>query len=178
MPSLSVASYIPLVALVVTAACGPAPRSRPVVGGPVVAGAGSLAEARKYLEGRWTLESFEVYPSGRAALTLKGTGLLTYDGFGNMRMEIRTDQATSDGLRSAGIDIRDGVISTDGRTAVDMQNRTLTYVVEGQPAIPTGTPGPLALSRPRHWEVTANMLTLTTRGDDGKPLSVARWRKQ
>jgi hypothetical protein len=108
-------------------------------------------------------------------LTVKGTGVLTYDDFGNMRMEIRTDQATSDGLRSAGIDIRDGVVSTDGRTAVDLQNRTLTYILEGPPPAATG---PLSMNRPRHWEVAGNLLTLTTRGDDGKPLSVGRWRKQ
>ena len=106
---------------------------------------------------------------------MKGTGVLTYDDFGNMRMEIRTDQATSDGLRSAGIDIREGVVSTDGRTAVDLQNRTLTYILEGQPPAATG---PLAMNRPRHWEVEGNLLTLTTRGDDGKPVSVGRWRKQ
>ena len=133
MPSRSAARSIPLVALLITtAACTGGPRTRPVVGGPVAAGTGSLAEARKYLEGRWTLESFEVFPPGRAPITVKGTGVLTYDDFGNMRMEIRTDQATSDGLRSVGIDVREGVLSTDGRTAVDLQNRTLTYFLEGQ----------------------------------------------
>ncbi len=175
MPSHSVARSIPLVALLITAACTGGPRTRPVVGGPVAAGTGSLAEARKYLEGRWTLESFEVFPPGRAPVTVKGTGVLTYDEFGNMRMEIRTDQATSDGLRSVGIDVREGVLSTDGRTAVDLQNRTLTYILEGQPPAASG---PLALNRPRHWEVAGNLLTLTTRGDDGKPVSVGRWRKQ
>ena len=43
-----------------------------------------------------------------------------------MRMELRTDQATGDALRPTGIDVRDGVMSTEGRTAVDLQNRTLT----------------------------------------------------
>ena len=163
------------VALLVAGAvgCSSAPRQRPVKGGPVEQGAGTLTEARKYLEGRWALESFEVYPPGKAAITLKGSGTLTYDQFGNLRIEIRADQASSDLLRAAGIDIRDGVISSDGRTAVDLQNRTLTYVVPGQP----NTTGPLALTRPRHWEVEGNLLTLTTQDDNGKPLSVGRWRK-
>jgi hypothetical protein len=91
-------------------------------------------------------------------------------------MELRTDQATGDALRPTGIDVRDGVMSTEGRTAVDLQNRTLTYVLEGQP--PAATGGPLAMNRPRHWEVAGSLLTLTTRGDDGKPLSVGRWRKR
>ena len=63
-----------------------------------------------------------------------------------------------------------------GRTAIDMQARTLTYFIAGQ--APLGAPsGPLALNRPRYWQVAGNILTLTTRGDDGQPLSVARWQK-
>ncbi|HXW07769.1 MAG TPA: hypothetical protein VD833_21245 [Vicinamibacterales bacterium] len=160
--------------LLLSAACAGAPRQRPVEGGPVETGAGSLTAARKYLEGRWTLESFEMYPPGKAPITLKGSGSLVYDEFGNMRMEIRADEASSDLLRASGIDIRDGVISTDGRTAVDMQNRTLTYVIKDQSPL---IPGPLATSRPRYWEVTADILTLTTKDDAGKPLSVGRWRR-
>jgi hypothetical protein len=154
--------------------CKASPRQRPVKMGPVEQGPGSLTAARKFLEGRWTLESFEVYPPGKAPITLKGSGVLSYDEFGNLKVDIRTDQQTSDQLRAAGIDIRDGVISSNGRTAVDLQNRTLTYVIEGQP--PTAT-GPLALNRPRHWQVDGDMLTLTTMDDNGSPLSVGRWRK-
>ena len=155
-------------------ACAAAPRERPLPLGRVESGPGTLAEARKFLEGRWALESFEVRPPGRAPIALKGSGVLNYDDFGNLRMEIRADQASSDLLRAAGIDIRDGVISSEGRTAIDLQNRTLTYFVEGQPA---SGGGPLATNRPRHWEVTADVLTLTTRDDSGAPLSIGRWKK-
>ena len=164
-----------MVALVLAGAagCTGGPRQRPVKMGPVDTGAGSLTAARKYLEGRWSLESFELYPPGRAPVTLKGAGTLTYDAFGNLRMEIRADESAARLLGASGIDIKDGVISTDGRTAVDIDNRTLTYVVAGQPA---GT-GPLALNRPRHWQVEGSLLTLTTNDDSGKPASVGRWRK-
>ena len=37
--------------------------------------------------------------------------------------------------------------------------------------------GPLALSRKRYWEVKADLLTLTTKDDAGKPLSVGVWRR-
>ena len=140
--------------------------------GPVAEGAGSLTAARKFLQGRWALESFEVFPPGKAPIVLKGAGSLNYDDFGNLQIEIRTDEASADLLRAAGIDIRDGRISSEGRTAVDMENHTLTYVVPGQ----AGT-GPLALSRKRYWEVKDNLLTLTTKDDAGKPLSVGLWRK-
>ena len=113
-------------------------------------------------------------PAGRPPITLKGSGTLSYDEFGNLKMDIRADQASSDVLRAAGVQIVDGVISSGGRTVVDMQNRTLTYVLADQP--PSGT-GPLAINRPRHWQVEGTLLTLTTQDETGKPLSVGRWRK-
>ena len=162
--------------LVAGAACGNALGDRPMKGGPVDTGAGSLTAARKFLEGRWTLESFEVFPPGKPPMVLKGQGTLTYDNFGNLQMDIRTDEATADLLRAAGVDIRDNAISTSGRTAVDLQNRTLTYILEGKQ--PTNAPlGPLAVNRPRYWEVDANTLTLTTKDDNGKPWSIGRWKR-
>ena len=158
-------------------ACAAAPRERPLPVGKIESGSGTLNEARKFLEGRWALESFEVRPPGKAPIMLKGSGVLNYDDFGNLRMEIRADQASSDLLRAAGIEIRDGVISTDGRTAIDLQNRTLTYFLEGQRSSNLTGGGPLALNRPRHWEVTADVLTLTTRDDSGAPLSIGRWKR-
>ena len=53
-------------------ACAKAPRTRAVKGGDVAAGTGTLTEARKYLEGRWNLESFTVYPPGKDPLQAKG----------------------------------------------------------------------------------------------------------
>jgi len=154
--------------LTVAAGCNP-PKPR---AGPVDTGSGSLAAARGYLEGRWSLESFEVYPLGKPPIPVKGSGSLVYDAFGNLRIEIRADQETSGLLQAAGIDIKDGVISSDGRTVVDMQNRTITYVVPGQ-----ASTGPLSLSRPRYWKVDGTLLTLTTQDDKGQPLSVGKWRK-
>jgi hypothetical protein len=157
-------------------ACMGGPRQRPVKGGDVDEGAGSVVAARKFLEGRWTLESFEVFPPGRPAITLKGSGTLSYDEFGNLRMEIRADEKSADLLRAAGVDVRDNAISTDGRAVVDMQNKTITYILEGQ-GFATKASGPLAANRPRHWEVNGDALTLTTKDDAGKPLSVGRWKR-
>ena len=163
--------------LAAAAACAGGPRQKPIPLDKIDTGAGSLIEARKFLEGRWTLESFEVRPPGKAPILLTGSGVLTYDDFGNMRMEIRADQASSDLLRAAGIDIRDGVISTDGRTAIDQQNHTLTYFLEGQaPLVSTGG-GPLSTNRPRHYEVNGDVLTLTTNDDSGAPVSIGKWKK-
>jgi len=134
----------------------------------------SLTAARTFLEGRWVLESFEVRPPGKPPIVLKGNGTLVYDNMGNLKMDIRADEASSDVLRASGIDIRDGMISTDGRTAVDMQNKTLTYVVKGQAPL---IRGPLGVERPRHWVVEGDTLILTTLDDAGQPLSVGRWKR-
>ena len=161
-------------ALAIAAACSGGPRQRPVEMGPVSTGAGTLSAARTFLQGRWTLESFEVRPPGKTPIQLKGAGTLLYDDSGNLKMDIRADEGSSDLLRAAGIDIRDGMISTEGRTAIDLQNRTLTYVLQGQKPL---IRGPLGTERPRHWVVEGDILTLTTKDDAGQPLSIGRWRK-
>jgi hypothetical protein len=156
------------------AGCAPAAINKPINVGEAEKGPGTVPAARKFLEGRWSLQSFEVYPAGKPKVTLTGQGVLTYDDFSNLKIEIRADQAASDLLRASGIDIgSDGIISSDGRTALDLQNKTLTYVIQGQPV---GN-GPLALNRPRHWEVNGDILTLTTKDDAGNPTSVGRWKK-
>jgi biotin transporter BioY len=48
-------------AFVTIGGCAP----KPIGLGPVDTGAGTLAAALKYLEGRWGLLSFEVHPPGR-----------------------------------------------------------------------------------------------------------------
>ena len=155
-------------------ACSAAPRQRPVEMGPVDTGAKTLTAARSFLEGRWVLESFEVRPPGKEPIVINGAGLLVYDGDGNLTINIRADEKSSDLLRAAGVDIRDGVIATEGRTAIDLQNRTLTYILQGQAPL---IRGPLGMHRPRHWEVDGNVLVLSTRDESGQTLSVGRWRR-
>jgi hypothetical protein len=158
-------------------ACAKQSRVRAVEGGPVPTGAGTTKAARDYLEGRWSLLSFEVMPPGRDRIQVSGAGTLSYDAYGNLKMDIRVDDATSRALAGAGIPLENGVLSTEGRVAVDMTRKTLTYVLEGQPPI-GATSGPLATNRPRYWDVEGNILTLSTRDDSGNVLSVGRWQKQ
>jgi hypothetical protein len=156
-------------------ACAGTTRRRNVEGADVPTGPGTLTEARTYLEGRWTLLSFELF-SGGSPIVLKGEGTLSYDEFSNLDMEIRVDETSGRTLDELGIPSQNGRVSIAGRTVIDLAQRTLTYVVEGQaPLAPQE--GPLSSRRPRYWEVQGSMLTLRTRGDDGAVLSVARWRK-
>jgi hypothetical protein len=169
-------ALLALTAVILVPACKSAPRGRPVEMGPVEEGAGTLAAARKYLEGDWILESFEIYPPGKGAIKLVATGLLSYDKYSNLRMELRPDRASANMLRDAGVRVPDNDrFSTEGRTAVDMQNRTLTYTLSGTPSTDTG---PLSLRRPRYWQVEGDVLTVTTKDDNGTPVSVGRWKKK
>jgi hypothetical protein len=158
------------------AACTSAPWNEPIKGGPVDTGAGSLTAARKYLEGRWTLLSYEVFLPGEAPIALGGSGMLTYDAYGNLTTKIRVDDATALILEKAGIRTSNGAFLTSGRTAVDMNARTLTYLLDGQPPLGAAS-GPLALNKPRFWQVEGTLLTLTTKGEDGATVSVGRWQK-
>jgi hypothetical protein len=155
-----------------------APPAQRLKMGPVAKGPGTLTAARKFLQGRWDLVSYEIFRPGEAPIQLKGggTGTLIYDDYGNLEMNIKVDEPTGKLLEEAGIPTTNGRLTTKGRTVIDLQGRTLVFVLDGQPAF--GQPaGPLALNRPRHWEVDESTLTLTTKADDGKPLSVSRWKK-
>lgn len=160
--------------LAATVACHGSPSQRPVKGGPVDTGPQTLTAARNFLEGHWNLESFEVRPPGKPPVVLNGSGTLVYDNMGNLKMDIQADEKSSDVLRAAGIDIRDGRISSDGRTALDLQKHTLTYFVQGQAPL---IKGPLGMDRPRHWVVEGDTLILTTEDDKGQPLSIGRWKR-
>ena len=166
-------------AVLVAAGCAGAPRTAPIGIGTVESGPGTVEAARKYLEGRWSLVSFEVFPPGQPGIMLSGAGTLSYDAFGNLDMQIRVDdENVAQALVRAGIPLTNGAIATTGRTAIDMQARTLTYILEGQGPLLTNAPaGPLDINRPRHWEVSGNVLTLTTKNENGQNVSVARWQK-
>jgi hypothetical protein len=160
-------------AFVTIGGCAPKPIGRR----PVDTGAGTLAAARAYLEGRWGLLSFEVHPPGGDVIQVKGEGTLLFDGFGNLEMEIRTDETTGQALSEAGIPLEKGRLSVKGRTAVDMAHQTVTFVPRGQPLIVPPS-GPLAAIHPRYWTVEGDVLTLGTKDNLGNPTTVGRWRRQ
>ena len=167
--------YIVVSAALIALAAGAdgAPRQK---GGPVPTGPGTTASARKFLEGRWSLITYDIFPPGREPIRVTGQGVMTFDGFGNLDAQIRVDKETSAKLDAVGIPTKNGVLSITGRAAVDLQAKTLTYFFQGQP--PLGAPSnPLALNRPRHWDVEGNTLTLTTKDANGKALSVGKWQK-
>lgn len=119
----------------------------------------------------------DLFPPNEPAIHVVGSGTLLYDNFANMTVDLRIDSATAKMFERIGIPAPDGVISTTGRTLVDMTTRTLSYTLEGQQAVRPAT-HPLDTNRPRYWEVEGNTLTLRTKDDSGKVISVAVWRKE
>jgi hypothetical protein len=162
--------------LVGLAGCAAAPRQRAREGGPVDTGAGTLTSARNYLEGRWSLESFQVFPAGKPPVTVTGQGTVNYDAYSNLTMDVRADAASVEALKAAGVAVVNNGFSTTGRAVVDMRLKTLTYVLSKDGSIAKQT-GPLDLNLPRHWEVEADKLTLTTKDASGTPQFVSVWRR-
>jgi hypothetical protein len=158
-------------------ACAAKPLDRPLPLGPPKTGPGTIAEARKYLQGRWTFVSMEIFPAGQPPIKVKGTGTLVYDEFANMDVEIHVDPETVKQVEKIGIPVPNGVIQTKGQTLIDMSGHTLRYVREGEDVIRPLTHA-LDIGRPRYWEAEANQLTLRTKDDKGAVLSVSVWRKE
>ena len=69
--------------------CTGGPRNKPIPTTEIDKGTGTLQGARKFLEGRWALTSFEVFPPNAEKIAVPGSGVMTYDDFGNLKMEIR-----------------------------------------------------------------------------------------
>ena len=136
-----------------------------------------LTAGRKQLEGRWALLSFDVRPPGGDLIQVNGEGTLLFDDFGNLEMEIRTDETTGQTLSDAGIPVEKGRLSVKGHTALDMAHQTLTFVPQGQPLLVPPS-GPLSAIHPRYWAIAGDVLTVGTKDDSGNETTVGRWRRQ
>ena len=69
------------------AGCAASPRQRPIQGGPVNTGAGSLEHTRRQLEGTWTLTKLEVPNAAGTLVPVRAKAQLSYDAFGNLAMK-------------------------------------------------------------------------------------------
>src|SRR5262245_57338213 len=157
-------------AAALTTACAAAPRGRPIPGPKIDTGPGTLAEARKRLEGTWSLVSMDVFPPNQPPIKMVGSGTMRYDDFANMTVDLRVDPKTESLFESIGISAPNGVVSTTGCTNINLANKTLVYVLEGQPVIRPAT-SPIATNRPRYWEVDGNRLTIRSTRANGQDQS-------
>src|SRR5262245_40103322 len=181
MASLQLPRYFQLIVMVTAVAtagaCAGAPIDKPLPMGPVNTGPGTLSEARKYLEGEWELMSMEIFPPNEPSIRAAATGTLVYDQFSNMKVDLQLSPDTAQIAEHIGIPAPNGVVTTSGRTVIDINSHSISYVLEGQDSFRPPT-HPLDMNRPRYWDVSGNMLTLRTKDESGKVLSVSVWQKK
>ncbi len=167
----------------ITAGCAASERQRPIPTSRIATAGNTLEAARKQFEGRWTLVSLQYgAPDGRTA-TIDGTaGSLSADGFGNLTIEYRMSEAGLKVLGGLGFKAPNAVISTAGRSVINVDEKSIVYVDDAakpfDPNVAAGRANPFALERTRYYDFAADGgLTLTTRHDDGKNAVVSRWKK-
>jgi hypothetical protein len=162
------------------------PRQRPLNTTPIASGAGTMEVERKKLQGRWMLVSLTVVSENGRKAAVDATGVLTFDGFGNLQIEYRMSESGRQTLESLGIKVPNPVLSTAGNVAIDPAGKQITYVgSENQkkalgfdPDLAARRANPFTLERVRYYRFEDdNALTLMTRHDDGSEGATAVWKR-
>jgi len=168
-----------IAALVAIAGCSPGPMTRPGTGGPMNkpvalgkdASSGSVEAARRQLEGTWDLVALEWAPSSDAArVPIKATGTLTYDEYGNLRIDAHTtDPAAPVAAREV------TMLTFTGRAVIDPVKHELKLMDL------TGTANPdevLSPEQRRRVELEADLLKLSSFDDQGRVTAISTWRRR
>jgi hypothetical protein len=145
-----------------------------------------MEAVRKRLQGRWALVSLTVTTEDGRHSAVDATGVLTFDGFGNLQIEYRMSEAGRQTLEGLGIKMPNPVLSTSGNVAIDTQQRRITYAGSDvqkralgfDPDLAARRANPFTLERIRYYTFADdNNLTLTTRHDNGSDAAVAQWKR-
>jgi len=163
-----------LVAVVATVAigawgCHAAPVQKPLAGGPVQTGPGSLEATRRALEGTWTLQTLEVVDARGTHRKVKASGQLMYDAFGSMNVRgVAEDPALTDTL----------VIDFQGRIVIDTVRHEFypADLVSDRPVDPSQIV-PISPDKVRRYELSGNSLVVTYIDKDAKPTAVIHWSR-
>jgi hypothetical protein len=160
------------VLLVVPACATGRPRQRPVEGGPVASGAGTLESVRKQLEGSWNLVSAEVVSVAGQRSLLKAAAVLTYDAFGNLSLKGASEDPSATAEQTAALNFT-------GRAVIDTQKQELRLLdLQQSNGEFAALPAEMAARRVRSYAFNGDVLTLTVKDSTGKVTAVTAWRKQ
>jgi len=151
------------------AGCAGGPRTRPVKGADVNAGAGSAEAVRRQLQRTWELVALEsVPPSGGSRVPIRAAGTLTYDEFGNMTIDAHTTD------RAAPVAaLEKNMLTFTGRAVIDITRSELKLMDV------TGNVNPdevLSVDRRRKYEFAANTLKLSSIDEQGRVTAISTWR--
>lgn len=148
--------------------------------------AGTMEAERKRLQGRWALVSLTVTTENGRKSPIDASGVLTFDGFGNLEIEYRMSEAGRQTLESLGIRVPNPVLSTAGNVAIDPVKKQITYVgAENQkkalgfdPDLAARRANPFTLERVRYYRFEPDGgLTLMTRHENGREAATAQWKR-
>ena len=162
-----------LVALIpAVAGCSSAPRKRPVKGGDVNTGPGSLEAVRRQLEGSWELVSLEAIDAAGKATPRKASGRLNYDAYGNLGIAgklLDTDQPQTS---------VSGLLAFSGRAVIDAPKSRLV-LMDVQSRLPSSEaiPAEVSADKVRYYVIQGNMLTLTVKDASGVTTGRTTWHK-
>jgi len=160
-------------ALGTVAACATSrPRQRPVEGGAVDAGAGSLASVRKQFEGTWNLVSADLVSPAGERMTVRASAVLIYDAYGNLSMKGAYDDPAATAEQKAALNVA-------CRAVIDTQRQVLRMQDVQQPDAPSAQlPTAMAANRERAYAFEGDLLILTVKDSAGRVTAVNTWRKQ
>ena len=164
---------VPVAVLSAVAACATSrPRQRPIEGGAVSAGPGSLEAVRRQLEGSWALVSAEVVSASGARQALKASAVLSYDAYGNLSLKGAYDDPAATAEQTAALNFT-------GRAVIDTQRQVLRLLdvkqSEGELA---SLPPEMVARRERAYAFDGDVLTLTVKDSAGRVTAVNTWRRQ
>jgi hypothetical protein len=164
---------VPVAVLSAVAACATSrPRQRPIEGGAVSAGPGSLEAVRRQLEGTWTLVSADVVSPAGERLTVRATAVLTYDAYGNFAMKGELDNPAATAEQKAALNFT-------GRAVIDTQRQVLRLLdVQQSEGEFMKLPADMAAQRERTFAFAGELLTLTIKDPKGRVTAVNTWRRQ
>jgi hypothetical protein len=170
--SRALCALVPVIAMIAFPACAEKrARVRPIEGGPVASGTGSLEDTRKQLEGTWNLASAEVVSAAGARRTVKASAVMTYDGFGNFSIKGAFEDPAISADQAA-------VLNFTGRAVIDVQKKELRLLdLQQSEADFSRMPAEMSAARSRAYEFGLNQVTMTVKNAKGQVTAVNTWRR-
>jgi hypothetical protein len=155
--------------------CAPAPIYRPIKGGDVDAGAGSLENVREQLKGTWALMAYEIYENGKAR-RLPAQGELIYDEFGNVKMHGELKRAAT----AAAAAPPPMLLNYSGRAVIDVKSHQLRFldVNPGKEPLPGAIADAVTPENVRRYDLKADTLVLTIFDAKSQPTASSSWKRQ
>jgi len=154
------------------AGCSSAPRKRPVKGGEVNTGPGSVESTRRQLTGTWELVEALVYDASGKSTVRKATGRLTYDEYGNLSIGAKledTDQVATS---------VSGLFAYSGRAVIDPpKSRLVLMDLKSRLESGAAVPEEGSADKVRFYVLEGDTLTLTVKDAAGATTARTTWRK-